>query len=449
MQFEIVTDIWSAKWLGMWNDEGTQVDCRDRLHGWPSDQGPFETNSLKPVPRMVYGLQVWGRIVARMPVNGVNPPKPSPEGIFGEIKKTSLEALEQLSGHKDELLAEWQRKLRALSWPEQELELFASMDFSAPAKWLRTFRSFQAKTLHFGEELARRGAPIDRALLAQDLLFEVCLHDLHGESALAEAVARLHMLSAVMIGAGFSRRWERLRRKLIARLEEVEQRLHGASAYVTQVYEHERRRLSHDLHDDVGHDLILLKLYLEVMAIDAKSAKLQNAVPRLEEALAVVSHTIESVRRLVLDLGPAIFDELGFLPALKYYAKQFSSRTGIQVAVEDRNAPENIPVTHQVALYRLLQGALSNVLKHAKASHVQVTLECGKNTGLNMTIEDDGIGFDTTAPLRRSFGLTAMRERVSVLGGKIQIESYRQGHLGERHGTIIRIELPLPTTLPQ
>src|SRR5262249_29788241 len=150
-------------------------------------------------------------------------------------------------------------------------------------------------------------------------------------------------------------------------------------------------------------------------------------------------------RRLVLDLGPAVFDELGFLPAVKSYAAQFSARTKVNVTVQEGYLPDNVPVTHQVALYRLLQGALSNVLKHARAKNVRISLGSMKDSVLIMVIEDDGIGFDPGAkPGRKSFGLTAMRERVEVLGGRIHVESRRAGAPGKKHGTRIEIDLPLP-----
>jgi signal transduction histidine kinase len=230
-----------------------------------------------------------------------------------------------------------------------------------------------------------------------------------------------------------------------ASLSEAEHRVHGASAYVTKIYERERRRLSHDLHDEIGHDLILIKLYLEMIAMDLRRPNPPEIEPRLNEAIGLVSHSIDAVRRLVLDLGPAVFDELGFIPAVKSYAAQFSARTKVNVTVQEGYLPENVPLTHQVALYRLLQGALSNVLKHAQAKNVRISLGCVKHSVLIMVVEDDGVGFDPAIrPGRRSFGLTAMRERVEVLGGRIQVQSHRANFSGKKHGTRIEVELPLP-----
>jgi len=230
-----------------------------------------------------------------------------------------------------------------------------------------------------------------------------------------------------------------------ASLSEAEDQRHGASAYVTRIYEQERRRLSQDLHDEVGHDLMLLKLYLEMIAMDSSAEDMASIQARIAEAIALVSHAIDSVRRLVLDLGPAVFEDLGFVPAVRSYISQFSARSKINVTLKEGYVPAEVPSSHQVALYRLLQGALSNVLKHARAKNVKVSLGSMKDSVLIMVIEDDGVGFDPRArPGGRSFGLTAMRERVEVLGGKIHLESKLASPTAKVHGTRIEIDLPLP-----
>src|SRR4029077_17802232 len=122
------------------------------------------------------------------------------------------------------------------------------------------------------------------------------------------------------------------------------------------------------------HDLMLLKLYLEMIALDNGAADLGQIQSRIAEAIALVSHAIDSVRRLVFDRGPAVFEDLGFVPAVRPYISQFSARSKIKVTLKEGYLPAEVPSSHQVALYRLLQGALSNVLKHAQAKNVKVSL---------------------------------------------------------------------------
>lgn len=326
----------------------------------------------------------------------------------------------------------------------------ASIDFAALSRALANleYAAFRRELMHTGAEMAKRGIPIAEGLTSLQLLLECSLGQLAaaGPQNLSACLAltRLHSLAAVLIVSGYARQWEESRQEEAANSKQAEERHHRAASYVTRIYESERRKFSRDLHDEIGHDLILLKLYLEMILLDVKEEDLPGSYPRLRDAVALVSHTLEAVRRLVLDLGPAIFDDLGFMAAVKSYARQFSSRTGIQIAVKEGDLPKEIPVSHQVALYRVLQGALSNVLKHSRATHVTVSIGSMRDTVLIMVIEDDGAGFDPDAlHSRRTFGITAMRERIEGLRGRFHISAGRSGPRRLR-GTRIEVDLPLP-----
>jgi two-component system NarL family sensor kinase len=165
--------------------------------------------------------------------------------------------------------------------------------------------------------------------------------------------------------------------------------------------------------------------------------------PKLQEALALIAHAIESVRRLTLDLGPAFLDAVGFLPALRGFVRQFSQRTGIKVELEETDAPISLPPSHETALYRVVRGALSNVAKHSSARHAQVSLASEADV-LVMTVEDDGRGFDVRAQdPEHSVGLSAMRERIRGLRGRLKVESWTSLRRGDRSGTRIEVRLPL------
>lgn len=370
--------------------------------------------------------------------------------FYSTIRVPAAEALEILAPHSSDISTVWRREVQGLGLAPDELPAGASLDFSELARQLRTctYPGFRQQIQEVGETLAQRGIRLERVVAALNRLFEICLpslvRDTPKRASPVLALARLHALVGLLIVSGHTGQWAAGKKTLVeAAISEDEDRRHGASAYVTRIYEQERRRLSQDLHDEVGHDLILIKLYLEMLAMESKG--LQQIQPRLAEAIALVSHSIDSVRRLVLDLGPAVFEDLGFLPAVKSYISQFSARTKISVRFREGYLPEDIPSSHQVALYRLLQGALSNVLKHASAKNVQVSLGSMKDSVLIMVVEDDGVGFDIRARVgRRSFGLTAMRERVEVLGGKIHLQSRPATSEAKAHGTRIEIDLPLP-----
>ena len=121
------------------------------------------------------------------------------------------------------------------------------------------------------------------------------------------------------------------------------QRLQGLSAHLGEVYERERRRLARDLHDEVGHDLIVLRLHLQMLALEMKNGNPGQLRRKLKEAVAVVKHALASVRRLTLDLGPTVWSEQGFLPAVRIYARQFSRMTAIQVRLRAARLRANCP----------------------------------------------------------------------------------------------------------
>jgi len=371
------------------------------------------------------------------------------EAIFSRFKPQFERVIEIIGSNWSALETDWQTQIGASVLLPEELEALTQiLPEGAGLHDDVTFETFRRCLRQIGEHLADRHVAVSSALTALDLLVEISIPYLRTAvltpESLAVAARRLYALAAPEIVAGYAEVWKSEQAVLNAKLERAGRRQHQASAYVTNIYEQERRRLSHDLHDDIGHQLLLLKLYLELIATDAKQGEIPQLSPRLDEALGLVSGAIDSVRRLILDLGPAIFDELGFLPAIRFYARQFSSRTAISVTVRAPDLPENIPASHQVALYRVLQGALSNVVEHARAGRVRVTIESVEAKKLIMIVEDNGVGFDPLSLSGRSFGLTAMRERVEVLGGRFQIESTTASSHSRKTGTRISIELPLP-----
>lgn len=378
-------------------------------------------------------------------------PKVSPEQTFAKIRPMAAKAISALEPQRDAILDEWQRQGRVLAVKPQEFEVLGSVDFSALKRRLQagSFTGFRRLLINLGERLVLDRVKLEHALTAYGVLLEICVGRLapaRGKGAdMALAIERLFSLAVAYLVAGCEKEGNGRLRPLNGKIAEAREYNHSSVSYITEIYERERRRFSHDLHDEVGHDLILLKLYLEIMAVDFRQGATGTLGPRLEEALDLVGQTINSVRRLVLDLGPTILDDLGFVPALRFYAKRFTANTGIDVRLEVGQMPDQIPVSHQVAIYRILQGALSNVLKHAQARKVNIALGCIKSSVLVLVIQDDGAGFEVSRVASSgSVGLTAMRERVESLEGRFHVESGGSGRAGGRRGTRIEIDLPLP-----
>jgi signal transduction histidine kinase len=350
-------------------------------------------------------------------------PKMTAAHVLADQKRLLVRLLKLVAPRADEIARQWQEALARLA-PE-ELGPLVSLDPSSQLATLRSGRlePFRLAFEHSGQALAASGVPEENAVRALGAYFDILLPYMDGAVDLIRTAQRLVLAAQISLIAGYAN----------AR----------ASSWRT-VEDKERQRLSRDLHDEIGHNLIVLKLYLEMIKGDIDKGNAAQVGQKIEEARNLVAGGIDSVRRLILDLGPAILDEVGLLPAIKQYARQFESRTGIAVTVHEANLPGALPPSYETTLYRVLQGALSNVVRHARARNVKISLGSERERVIVMVVEDDGVGFDvarkTAGP---AFGLTAMRERVESLGGRIELES-RPARAGRvRSGTRIEVSLPL------
>jgi signal transduction histidine kinase len=355
--------------------------------------------------------------------------QPPPAALFADVEQPLREALDRLGPRQRAIDAVWRRLLRRLAPSREEFDRLAGLRLRELYNRVRLadHDGYLEGIRRRSTSLAALGVPEEHALLAVAFYLESCLQQLLGLSldgkaltcALVRLTAATQRLLLVGYAEGRGRQWRRMD-------------------------EQERARLSRDLHDEIGADLVVLKLYLEMMAGELERGQAAQVGPKLAEAEALVSHTLESVRRLVLDLGPAMLEQIGFLPSVRLYARQFAARTGLNVEVREGEVAKPIPPAQQIALYRVLQGALSNVVKHARARHVRIAIASVRGSVLVMTIEDDGVGFD---PGRltgdRAYGLAAMRDRVESLGGRIHVESRSARPGAARSGTRIEIDLPL------
>ncbi len=188
--------------------------------------------------------------------------------------------------------------------------------------------------------------------------------------------------------------------------------------------EEERRRVGQALHDEVGGILTGALLALRLA---------ENDPAQLDEVRRVLGQALEEVRRLSRELRPAALDDLGLEHALKRHLREFEARTGLRVRA--RLAPPPLDRPAQIALFRIVQEALTNVARHAKAREVLVRLE-PSGTTLVLEIRDDGRGFEPTAA-SGTLGLAGMRERAEQLEGRFHIET------APGAGTRIVVEVPL------
>jgi signal transduction histidine kinase len=368
-----------------------------------------------------------------------------------EVKEPLLAALTSLSSHSSKILLLW-RKLLKRYGPCVKYAALLSGVHVAPQLRDLIFASPQAykeKSERQGQELARRGVPPECVSVAVALYVESCLPYLSSvepeKTHWTRAFARWASMYQFFLLTGYAQHGAVERQALEERISQTERRSQDFSVQLAEAYERERRRLAQDLHDEIGHDLIVLKLYTEVIALDLKKNDTSQLPRKMKESVALIKHALTSVRRLTFDLGPAIWNEQGFVPAVRLYARQFAKRTGIKVRLDAARMRAKLPARCETALYKVLQGALSNVVAHADAHNVKITLASGRDA-VAMKIEDDGRGFNVGRKLdvpRQSYGLRAMRERIELLGGAIHFVSRPARQQAEYHGTTIEARLPL------
>jgi signal transduction histidine kinase len=203
---------------------------------------------------------------------------------------------------------------------------------------------------------------------------------------------------------------------------------------VLEAQELERRRLARELHDETGQALTSILLGLRALGELEGTAELSAA---LEEIRELVVTTLHDVRRLAVELRPKVLDDFGLVPALERLTSGFAEKTGIAVGLEARLSAGRLPAEVETALYRIVQEALTNVVKHADARNVSVLLSRG-DAGVRLVVEDDGRGFAAADAGSDGFGLVGIRERIALLDGRLEIETAPDS------GTTIVAEVPLP-----
>ncbi len=219
---------------------------------------------------------------------------------------------------------------------------------------------------------------------------------------------------------------------------EYTERLKSLSQQLMKAQEVERRHIARELHDEIGQALTAVKINLQAILRNPDTAKL---AARLEESIGTVERTLNQVRNLSLDLRPSILDDLGLVAALRWYLDRQAERAGFGAQFTAEAFEEPLAPELEITCFRIVQEALTNVVRHARARHVYVSL--GRRNGeLWLAVEDDGIGFDQSAARDRavqgaSLGLLGMQERVVLLGGRLDLDSTLM------RGTRIQVYFPL------
>ena len=294
------------------------------------------------------------------------------------------------------------------------------------------------------EVVPRRGE-LYSALVQLSAADQQRLQDNEGEFAAArrQAAGRLLIMLAVGVLLGLVvarlslRHAENLERRAELHFAEVElahRELQRLSARLLEIEEEGRRRLSRELHDEIGQTLALLQI--EISHVQALlPANLDAARERLRRARELAERTVQTVRNISLLLRPTLLDDLGLAPALQFQLEDFLRRSGIGCDFVEEGVSDRLPDASKTCVYRVVQEALHNCEKHSGAASVRVSVRQHEDC-LVAEIEDDGRGF---SPGERSkgLGLLGLRERAAAAGGTLTIDS------APGRGTRIALRIPL------
>ena len=228
-----------------------------------------------------------------------------------------------------------------------------------------------------------------------------------------------------------------------ALMETVDRLEHEARRYSSRLLtsiEDERRRIGRELHDETSQTLAATLINLDLVEKGLGDCPL-DVKSRVATSKELIRHTMEQLKLLIYDLRPAMLDDLGLIPALRWYIQSHLGGSDLLVEVDFEGAEQRIAAETETALYRIAQESLANVIKHAGATRVSVHLEIHPGYA-SFAVHDDGVGFDPDEVLkdpgeRFGLGLLSIRERAELLGGTLNIVSSHDG------GTHVYVVVPL------
>ncbi len=227
------------------------------------------------------------------------------------------------------------------------------------------------------------------------------------------------------------------RRDLLDSLSKSQKELSALTTRLIASGEEERRQLARLLHDDFGQTVTGLRYEVDGLErmLDSPSSCMRKSLDAIRRQLWEVT---QSTRKVSRSLHPSMLDELGLVSALTWYVDNFVRGESLDVEFKDVGFDRRLPRDVELAMYRAAQECLTNIVRHAHASHVKIRLTSGYPYAI-MSIEDDGKGISTRSgkSSERGLGIVSMRERVQLLGGTLEIKSQ------PGKGTKVRVEIPI------
>ena len=224
----------------------------------------------------------------------------------------------------------------------------------------------------------------------------------------------------------------------ITELRQYQEELRNLSSHIQNVQEEERSHIAREIHDELGQNLTSINMDIDYLKSKGNKNTDSDILNRLNSLSKLVDHTIKTTRRISQELRPSILDDLGLKSAIEWQVSQYKKRSESIYKLNMIGNDENISTEQSTAIFRITQESLTNIARHAEATKIEVRLSIEK-LFIKLEIKDDGIGIseNNTDNNNASFGVFGMKERASILGGKLEIVST------PKEGTAIIVELPL------
>ena len=227
--------------------------------------------------------------------------------------------------------------------------------------------------------------------------------------------------------------------QLFEQSRRMQDQLRHLSRQLLMAQEEERKRISRELHDEIAQTLVGINVHLASLKVKAR-VNVKNLMKRISQTQQLVENSVNTVHRFARELRPTVLDDLGLIPALEAFIRDFIERTGIAVQFTAFAGVEQLNSTKRTVLYRVAQSALSNVDRHAQAKAVKISIKRIKNL-IRLEIHDNGKSFEIERVLfakrHKRLGLLGSRERVEMVGGRFCIAST------PGDGTTISAEIPM------
>jgi PAS domain S-box-containing protein len=388
-------------------------------------------------------------------------------GFFRDKEIALLEEVaDDLSFALDHFASEAARR-RAQALAERERVFSDAMIESLPGvlylydehgRFMRWNRSFATVSGYSNEEIARMH-PLDfftgedRRRVAREIrvVFEQGESCIEAEFIAKDGSAKAYYFTGkridfrglpCLIGMGID---ITVRKNAEAATDQYARRLQATSHRLLTVQEAERRILARELHDAVGQELTALSLNLTIIDGALPGETQQKIRERLEDSQDLLEDTTHHLRNIMVELRPPGLDELGLLAALREHASPVARRAEVAVTVEGVEPAPRLAPTEEIALFRIVQEALNNVVKHAKATECSISLRQTEHH-IVLSVTDNGVGFDTARrPIMGGYGMgtTTMRERAEAVGARLSLDS------APGAGTRITVELDWPAAASQ